>query len=125
MSDRSDAEYVGEHHVYRLFDKYDELIYVGMTYDLQARLTHHRADFINPWARYIDHWTSEVYPDRVSARQAEQAAIAEACPTFNKNHSARRGADAADYRARYDAREPAPDLAVAAQLTSLFTRTAS
>lgn len=109
------------HYVYRLHDKHGEVIYIGMTANVTARMRHHTSDFINPWARYVDHWTTEEYPDAAAAHDAEIEAIAAECPPFNVNHTPTRDRDReAEYRARYDARKPAPTTDLAAMLADLF-----
>ena len=82
----TDATDPRPHVVYRLFDAQDDLLYVGVTHSLNERLRHHRSDFINPWASLVDHWTSEPFPNRLEARKAERALIAELSPRFNRHH---------------------------------------
>jgi predicted GIY-YIG superfamily endonuclease len=110
------------HVVYRLRDKYGECIYIGMTHDLGMRLRHHRSDFVNPWARYVDsHEVVETYPNRTEAHAAEVAAIEAERPPFNLNHAGRDATAALEYEARWKAREPEIDPAALAELRALFS----
>lgn len=121
MSRPTDAADKVPHVVYRLFNKHDQLIYVGMTKDLSTRLAHHRSPYINPWAHHVDHWTSETYPSRVDARAAEKALIAAELPPLNKNHGKGKDTTARDlYMQQYAALEPAPDDSMRTFLDDMF-----
>jgi hypothetical protein len=71
------------HHVYRCFDSTGRLIYVGASGDLFARLRSHRAS--SWWAPQVAKVTAKVYPNRLTARAAERAAIRAEMPRWNKS----------------------------------------
>jgi hypothetical protein len=73
------------HVVYRLFNADGELLYVGMTCDVEQRFTYHRA--VKPWWPDVANQTFEQFPDRESAEQAEVAAIRSEVPRHNITHS--------------------------------------
>lgn len=81
MSSRTpDANDPREHFVYRLYDG-DDLLYIGCTEDVDARLRlHHVAakDGTCLWERH---------PNKAAARQAEREAIAAEAPLLNKQHN--------------------------------------
>lgn len=69
------------HVVYRAFDEYGLLLYIGCTMDLEQRLTQHR--FKASWHQFMARHTVETYPNRAAARDAEQAAIETEGAFFN------------------------------------------
>jgi predicted GIY-YIG superfamily endonuclease len=71
----------GPAYVYRAFDAEGLLLYVGCTKNVATRLVQHRSQ--STWTPYLDHYTSEFYPDRESALAAEAEAIRTERPFFN------------------------------------------
>lgn len=70
--------------VYRLFDEYDDLIYVGVT-DNSNRVKDHRRN--QPWGNQIHRSTTVSYETREEALIAERHAIYTEKPRYNKQHS--------------------------------------
>lgn len=70
-----------EHFVYRLFDADDQLLYVGLTYDLKKRLQQHRRKA--KWWHSAAHGTAVLYPGLFAARRAETIALQTEGPAFN------------------------------------------
>lgn len=73
---------VDPHWLYRLFDENDRLLYVGITRNLEARLSAHERRF----GDLFDHYTAEEYLDRKSVLNAETQAIHSEFPAFNVVH---------------------------------------
>lgn len=80
------------HHVYRIYDANDVLIYIGATSNLKARMATHRS--MKPWpgcapvvtvGARMARWTSTEYPTRADAFAAERAAIRAERPELNTN----------------------------------------
>lgn len=78
------------HHVYRLFDKDWNLLYVGATSNLRQRITEHRKTRAWPGCHPVltigermTAWTAHEYPTRAAAFAAERAAIATEHPLLN------------------------------------------
>lgn len=69
------------HYVYRVFDEYDLLLYIGCTVNLGSRMGAHRGRA--PWYRYLDFLEIESYPTRSAARAAEADAIETEGSYFN------------------------------------------
>lgn len=69
------------HAVYRLFDKDKQLLYIGCSMELKARMQHHKHS--KPWACDIDVVRLEWFPDEILARRAEAAAIISEQPRYN------------------------------------------
>jgi predicted GIY-YIG superfamily endonuclease len=73
------------HALYRFFDQSGELLYVGITMDLPARMGNHRRD--KPW------WTDaawigiEHFDNRAAALEAERMAIKAETPRYNVVHN--------------------------------------
>jgi predicted GIY-YIG superfamily endonuclease len=73
------------HALYRFFDKYGDLLYIGITMDLPARMGNHRRE--KPW------WTDaavieiEHYDNRAAALEAERIAIKVETPRYNVVHN--------------------------------------
>lgn len=66
--------------VYRLYDSSHQLLYVGMTSDIDIRFARHRRSGRFPtWVRHDIAW----YPSRREARAAELQAIKELSPAVN------------------------------------------
>lgn len=68
--------------VYRLYDGQEALLYVGMSFDLAARMAGHAAR--SPWWGDVARKTMQWYPTRREASAAETAAIAAERPRYNK-----------------------------------------
>lgn len=92
MSALRDAELPFEHEVYRIYDKADRLLYVGMARQAENRI-HAHVSFMNSgtqasWlmVHAMSTWCRETYPTRAAARDAERQAIKAEHPFFN-NHS--------------------------------------
>jgi predicted GIY-YIG superfamily endonuclease len=75
------------HHMYRLFDADQRLLYVGVTRDLCRRLREHRK--AAPWWADVASATTEVYPNWFAVRQAERATIADENPKHNRDRALR------------------------------------
>ena len=69
-------------YVYRLYDVYGDLLYIGTGKDPARRLADHRRR--KPWRREIDRQTTEPYPDRATAEVAEAIAIHTEYPRHNR-----------------------------------------
>jgi hypothetical protein len=80
------------HAVYRIFDAQDRLLYIGCTEDVDWRISQHR-DIFNTLpggdliSRSYARHTSEEYPNRLAARDAERAAIKAEAPWLNRHHN--------------------------------------
>lgn len=61
------------HAVYRIYDRADLLVYIGLSQRPAIRIAYHRSSA--PWRAQISRWTEEWHPDRHVAASAEQAAI--------------------------------------------------
>lgn len=84
-----------EHILYRIFCEAGCLLYVGMTNDLKTRLINHNCHW--PEQCPMVFLCAEIYPDRISARTAETAAIRAELPRFNvRKHPAHERAELAD-----------------------------
>lgn len=70
--------------VYRFYDADDELLYVGTTDRLSARLGTHRGQ--SPWWSQVVFITVVPYETREAAAQAEAVAIATEAPLHNVAH---------------------------------------
>lgn len=71
--------------LYRFFDADGVLVYVGITYHFDVRLTQHRNR--SRWFETVDRWTTEEYPSRRVAKRVETQAIREERPRFNQHES--------------------------------------
>ncbi len=71
-----------EHYVYRLMDADGHALYVGMTWDLNARLESHQA---KPWAWQIARVDVTRHAGRLAAMDAERAEILRLRPAHNIN----------------------------------------
>jgi len=69
------------HDLYRIFDAEGTLLYVGITYMFDRRMTQHSVR--QPWWGEVDRITSENYPDRSAAEAAEWDAISQEKPKYN------------------------------------------
>lgn len=79
--------------LYRRADADDVLLYLGITDDLRERNRWHERH--SPWAQFVATYTTEWFPSRALAEQAEVKAIGLECPLFNKQHAAPGRAQAA------------------------------
>lgn len=89
-----DAEVQYTHYLYRLFAADGTLLYIGVTEDVAHRVYMHRqttvcTGWLTIWTRY-DHHTSEAYPTKLAAREAERAAIFAEAPLVNRQHNPKR-----------------------------------
>lgn len=71
--------------LYRLYGADGALLYVGITYHFDVRLAQHRSR--SRWASLVDHWTTEEYADRRTAKSVETQAIGAEMPRFNLHES--------------------------------------
>jgi predicted GIY-YIG superfamily endonuclease len=69
------------HDVYRIYDAQDNLLYVGISCDFEARFRNHKSRA--EWAPDYDHHTLTPYPTRWEAESAEQASIMTEHPRHN------------------------------------------
>lgn len=69
------------HILYRMFNKSDELLYVGLTNDPKGRTKSHGKQ--RPWFDEVDHITVTTYPSREELAYAEQVAIRTEHPRYN------------------------------------------
>jgi predicted GIY-YIG superfamily endonuclease len=67
--------------LYRHFNKDNQLLYVGISFSVMARLQKHSK--LSPWWRNISHITFERFPSRAAAIAAEQMAIDQERPLHN------------------------------------------
>lgn len=71
-----------QHHVlYRMFDRNDRLLYVGITLDLSTRFKSHKRN--KPWWSDVATIKLEHHADRASVLAAERTAICEERPVNN------------------------------------------
>lgn len=71
--------------LYRYYDDFDVLLYVGVTANLVERQTSHETD--STWMDFATRSTIERFTKREDAESAEQAAIEEHQPLFNIEHN--------------------------------------
>lgn len=78
------------HYVYRCYDADGRLLYIGCARDVVARMDVHRSSWTNPASAALNmrmtRHTSERYPTKSAARQAEREAIYNEAPLFNHHH---------------------------------------
>lgn len=72
----------GRTHLYRLFDKEDQLLYVGISWFAQVRIDAHMRGA--PWRDEIARYEIETHPTRKAAAFAESEAINTEFPRYNK-----------------------------------------
>lgn len=68
-------------HLYHLYDAAGQLLYVGMTGDVEARLRSHEGS--KPWWAEVDHRWVVTYPSRAACAAAEALAIHLLRPPYN------------------------------------------
>lgn len=73
------------HAVYRMYDKDDNLLYIGMSWEPSVRIRTHRVR--NAWARAAVRWTEEWHPNQQEAQGAERDAIKAEKPERNGTHT--------------------------------------
>ena len=71
-----------KHHVYRYYNSNNELLYVGVTYDLQKRIRGHKST--QPWFDEIDRQEYETFSNRDDAIFEEARLIQVLNPLHNK-----------------------------------------
>jgi len=71
------------HYVYRVFDRTDELIYIGCTQSLVARMANHKSSW---WGYQGWRVVAKVYPTKAQARTVEREAIRAERPRWNLSH---------------------------------------
>lgn len=67
--------------LYRMFDTNGDLLYVGITMDVESRFRDHRRE--KQWWPEVRTITLEHFSDRATLKSAEQAAILREQPMFN------------------------------------------
>jgi predicted GIY-YIG superfamily endonuclease len=82
-------------YVYRIYSKYEELLYVGSSTNWKERLNQHRREGAKWWPHYHRHTIVE-YPTYDEAKASETTAIAVERPTYNRN-SRKQGWTGGDY----------------------------
>ena len=78
--------------VYRIFDKNDQLLYIGSTREVEYRISMHTQSSIaqpSSWeiAERMSYQTVQEYPDKAQATIAEKQAIKSEMPLFNREHN--------------------------------------
>jgi hypothetical protein len=71
--------------LYRLFNAVGELLYIGITGNMNKRFEKH-VELHHPWWPEVARCTIEFYPDRVSLKTAESSAIYLEQPIHNEQH---------------------------------------
>lgn len=79
--------------LYRYFDEFDGLLYVGISFDPVQRSRAHQRHAA--WAQFADRTDIQEFADEAAAREAERAAIQSERPVFNIVHSTTANRDAA------------------------------
>lgn len=72
--------------LYRHFDVSGVLLYIGITESLEARTSGHARG--SEWVRFASRAEAEWHDSRESAAEAEQSAIRDEVPVFNRQHAA-------------------------------------
>ena len=67
--------------LYRVYDGWNQLLYVGITFDLEKRFVQHKRNA--DWFPLMHRVSTEPHPHRLSAMSAEAAAIRAERPIFN------------------------------------------
>jgi predicted GIY-YIG superfamily endonuclease len=83
---KADSKITTATSVYRYYDKFNILVYVGVTSQRSARNQQHNRD--KPWWEFVDRQEIDHYPTRSQALAAEQALIEKFTPPFNFQHNA-------------------------------------
>lgn len=69
------------HALYRFFDADEQLLYIGITWDIASRFRRHAAD--KPWWSDVRRIAVEEHPGRAAVLAAETAAIKAEKPRYN------------------------------------------
>jgi predicted GIY-YIG superfamily endonuclease len=75
----------GETHLYRFYDDSGNLLYVGITNNLESRFSQHQKD--KPWYHQVSEIKTETYPTRDAALWVERNAIRLEKPIYNITHN--------------------------------------
>lgn len=75
---------LGTEVLYRVYDQRDELLYIGISNNIFARLGLHCRE--SAWWGQATRYTYAVYPDRRSVRRAKCKAIRDEHPKHNTQH---------------------------------------
>lgn len=94
--------WTGKHVMYRFFDEADDLLYIGASSNLPARMDNHRA--ASPWYAEVARLGIQVFRSGVDALDAERTAIRMECPRYNVRSSGKR-----TYRERPNTRRLSED----------------
>lgn len=83
------------HFVYRIFDKDDQLLYIGCTREVESRISMHRqlsSALPASWeiAQRMSYYTTEEFPNSTKGFLAERQAIESETPLLNLQHNKRR-----------------------------------
>lgn len=73
--------------LYRLISKDGELLYIGISYDVETRLTQHQRE--KEWYREVRECVCELFPSRHKASSAEIEAIRNEHPKYNSTYKTR------------------------------------
>lgn len=87
--------------VYQLFNKDDELLYVGVTQSLKERMINHKNTQM--WWAEVDHQTTEVWPTRKEAGAREYELICQHHPKYTLPHAS---SVLGDYKGRRQPTDP-------------------
>lgn len=80
------AGFPGAACVYRFYDSAGQVLYIGCTINLAARiLGHAKSQQSSAWWPLADHWTYEAYDDHGEALRAEARAIVAEQPLYNRD----------------------------------------
>lgn len=84
------VRYKDKHVLYRVYDRDDRLLYIGVTTDINARMTIHRSTTFEMFRYAHRVETEDGYKNYASAHEAEKAAIKAEMPWLNRQHNPRR-----------------------------------
>jgi predicted GIY-YIG superfamily endonuclease len=90
--------------LYRAYDKYGTLLYIGISSDAANRMNAHEKH--SEWHEYMDHYEVELIPQRRDAYKIEAQAIRTEQPIFNLTASNLTSDDRFDYTMEYFFSEP-------------------
>lgn len=76
---------VAPHYVYRAFDSYGHLLYIGCTNDVKRRMATHKSQA--PWHRFAETLGTTSFDTRTAARSAEKLAIDSEASYFNSTQA--------------------------------------
>lgn len=94
--------------LYRMYDGFGDLLYVGITDAGLGRFKQHSGD--KAWWTFVEHIRVEHYGSRAEARSREKRVIAAEHPVFNSAHNTFRDSKILEYLERHHTRDtdPAP-----------------